>query len=179
MKEIRFQCKDCKQVIEVPDSMRGQWLECPSCHSSLQVPKGTGYRPSALFLVLSALIGLFGWAQLAMLKESNAYSEKSLGKIEDRSEHFEHMHQQARDEITKAVYEARPGVTRIVDVQLLDYTDRPADWRATVAVDYRNERGGIQRTNVYLVFGSALYGNVFCMEDRAKLFEIWKQSLDR
>jgi DNA-directed RNA polymerase subunit RPC12/RpoP len=177
MKEVRFECLKCGQVVETPAGMRGRGLACPGCGRWLVVPGARRYRPSILFVVVVGLFGLLGWGAWSGIREMNEASVRSVGKVETQWERSERMHLEAKQKLTNAVYEARPGVTRIVNVLLLDGGERPADWRATVAVDYQNERGGIQRTNVYLKFGSAMYGTVYCMEDSEKLFEIWKQSL--
>lgn len=35
---IRFQCPKCSEKMDAPQSMQGEFLDCPSCHNTVQVP---------------------------------------------------------------------------------------------------------------------------------------------
>jgi DNA-directed RNA polymerase subunit RPC12/RpoP len=40
MSEVKFVCPKCNQSLEGDESVRGQTVECPSCHTQIVVPSG-------------------------------------------------------------------------------------------------------------------------------------------
>lgn len=38
MADISFACPNCKQVLEGPDDMAGQVVECPACQQQMTIP---------------------------------------------------------------------------------------------------------------------------------------------
>ena len=45
MADISFACPNCKQVLEAPDDMAGQVVECPACQQQMTIPGAEAAAP--------------------------------------------------------------------------------------------------------------------------------------
>ena len=68
---IRFECKNCKEALEAPDSLAGAELKCPKCDSTQTVP-GAGNAaarersiPTSLFRYVG--LRILGWIVLPVI----------------------------------------------------------------------------------------------------------------
>jgi DNA-directed RNA polymerase subunit RPC12/RpoP len=54
MPDLEFSCPSCGQVLEAPDDMRGEVVECPGCQQQITVPDApsdTPKKPAAILAV--------------------------------------------------------------------------------------------------------------------------------
>ena len=47
MPEISFNCPICQQLLEAPEEMTGQVIECPACQKEITIPAAVAPEPVA------------------------------------------------------------------------------------------------------------------------------------
>lgn len=162
MKYTKVICPACAQPIEIPNSMRGGPVECPSCATQFTAPVTAPFRfriklRNVIALAIFALV-MFGVYRFRVARENETI--RSMGgyelpgrKPETQLERAARYESDARELFAAAITNDVIGYTRTIKSECWVSSATPVtNWFASATVEHINPRGGIERTTLYWRF---------------------------
>jgi hypothetical protein len=184
MKTIHFNCPVCDKPVETPAEMSGRVMNCPCCEESLRPPKPAPKTSSSWLIILCFWFVTIGVCiGIPVERRLTGSATKSL-----RPENFQTQHKRLQAEALTIILpkctNAIVGLNRIISQDLSLHDADPNKWTANITAEFVNHIGGIDRTNLPIVFW--VYDSpvdetrhVQCRVDGKKLYQLERDALNR
>jgi hypothetical protein len=184
MKTIHFSCPVCERPVETPAEMSGRVMSCPICEESLRPPRPAPKASSSWLIILCFWFVMIGVCiGIPVERRWSGITARTL-KPEDSRAQYKRLQAEAQAILLPKCTNAIVGLNRIISKDLSIRDEDPNKWTAEVTAEYVNHFGGIDRTNLPMVFW--VYDSpvdetrhVQCRIDTRKIYEAERDALSR
>jgi hypothetical protein len=184
MKTIHFNCPDCENPVETLAEMSGRVMNCPCCEKSLRPPKPAPKTSSSWLIILCFWFITIGVCVGIPVERRWSGSSARSSKQESSFSQHKRLQSEAQVIVLQKCTNAIVGLNRIISQELSINNEDPNKWTAEITAEHVNHFGGIDRTNVPMIFwiyDSPVDGvrHVQCRVDEKKLYQAERDALNR